>query len=194
MSTLKITVLAAVILVIVLIAVVIIVKKRSPQNQASGGSKKTSGSAAASWKSYLKLQGLVLCGFLFLGAFLGWISAFFGPVKGQITSGGKLVEYRNLDLSQHPVYEDIDTENYSSIMIVTKTTVPEKGEATLVIYGDGGTSGKGEIRRLNSVANSWSRWEQANPSKHVSISIRGSEQSGVIPATQADIIVYLMPR
>jgi hypothetical protein len=153
-----------------------------------------SASSGASWKAYLKFQGIVLCGFLFLGVSLGWVSVFFSPLKGQIKKGGKLIEYRNLDLSQHPVYEELDIENYSTITIMTKTIAPENSEAILMIYGNGGATDKNEITHLESSASSWSQWDQTNPTKHISLSIKKSERPGIIPATQADVLVYLSSR
>jgi hypothetical protein len=184
----KVTVILGIAVIAAVFATILLVRRNRGQKQ-----RKMSGvgGPSTSWKSYLKLQGLVLCGFLLLGAFIGWVSAYWGPIEGRIVTGGKLVEFRNLDLSQHSVYEDLDVENYSGITIVTKATSPEKGVATLFIYADNGRRAEMPIRELESIADSWSRWDQEHPGKHISLTLRGSQRSGVIPATQADILVYL---
>jgi hypothetical protein len=147
----------------------------------------------ASWKSYLKGQGVVLCSFLFLGISLGWISSYFHPSQGTITKGGKLIEYRHIDLTQGPFYKDLDTEHCSSVTIVTSASAPENGVGTVTIYAEDEGSHKSAITRLDTLITSWSRWEVDSPPKRLSISVTGATKTGTSSATQVELLIYLTP-
>jgi heme A synthase len=167
--------------------------RRRRANQ-SGKSMNMSDASIASWKQYLKGQGVMLCGFLILGGAVGWVSVHFGSVPGRNTNSGKLIEYRKLDLSQHEIYEEMDVEHYAAVTVMATVTQPSNGAAVVRIYGDSATGGKSEINHLDSVSGSWSRWEQTNYSTHLSLIVAGSAQPGSPPATEADVLVYLTPR
>jgi hypothetical protein len=146
------------------------------------------------WKSYLTGQGAILLGFLALGGSVAWASAYYGPLQGKVSKGGQLIEYRQLNPSEHIVYEDQNVEGYSHITVLTRTTAPQNGSATVTIYGDQNEGSKGEFMRIESVSTSWSRWDQENSNKHISLIIEPSPQKGAVSATQVDVLIYLTPK
>lgn len=148
--------------------------------------------STSTWKSYLKGQGTLLFGFLFIGGVLAAIASYFGPWEGNISKGGRLVEYRQVNPSEHVVYEEQDVENYRRIAVLARTMAPQNGSATVTIYGDLKGGGKQEVSRIESVADSWSEWTQTfNSSKHITLKITNG---GTAPgATDMDVLLYLFP-
>ena len=155
---------------------------------------KNLGPTTVAWSEYLWGQGTLLILCLLAGGGLAWLSVTYGPYPGRISKGGQLVKFENLDPSQHPVYQDVDVENYAEISVFTKTGMPANGSATVTIYLDHGLAGNLEIGRLDSEATAWSRWGQANAGKRMSLVATAPTQAGAIPATQVDILVYLSPK
>ncbi len=147
--------------------------------------------SSRAWKSYLKGQGALLFVFLLLGGGLAWLSSAYGPAQGKIWKGGQLIEFREINPSEHVVYEDIDIEKFSEITVLTKTTAPENGSATVTIYVDQNGSIDGHINSIDSVATSWSRWDRHNESKHMRLVVA---PSGATPAAKVNVLVYLSPK
>ncbi len=145
------------------------------------------------WSQYLKGQGLLLFFFLLLGSGSAWFSVRYGPYPGKI-SKGQLRTFDKLDPSQHPVYEDVDIENYTQVSVFTRIEAPANGSATLTIYLDHGDNGKLEVSNLESEAATWSRWDQTVAGKHMSLVAGPPTRSGSVSATQMDILVFLSPR
>jgi hypothetical protein len=148
--------------------------------------------STATWKSYLKGQGTLLFGFLLIGGVLATVTSYFGTWEGKTSKGGRLVEYRQLNPSEHVVYEEQDVENYRRIAVLARTMAPQNGSATVTIYGDLKGGGNQEMSRIESVADSWSEWTQPlNMSKHLTLKITNG---GTAPgATDIDVLLYLFP-
>jgi len=148
--------------------------------------------STSTWKSYLRGQGTLLFGFLFIGGVLASIASYFGPWEGKTSKDGRLVEYRQLNPSEHVVYEEQDVRNYRHITVLARTMAPHNGSATVTIYGDPAGAGKQEISRIESIADSWSQWNQPrNSSKHITLKItNGGTPPG---ATHIDVLLYLFP-
>lgn len=148
--------------------------------------------STSTWKSYLRGQGTLLFGFLFIGGVLASVTSYFGPREGKTSKGGRVIEYRQVNPSEHVVYEEQDVENYHHITVLARTMAPQNGSATVTIYGDPKGGGKQEISRIESIADSWSRWDQPqNSSKHITLKITNG---GTVPgATQIDVLLYLFP-
>jgi hypothetical protein len=153
-------------------------------------------SNSAQWRSYLKGQFLMLSMSLVLGGGLASLSAYFGPTQGKISKGVQLIEFDKLNPTDHPIYEEINVENYSTITVLTKTTAPPNGSAMVTIYADQGDAAleKSAVRHFDSVATSWSRWDQQNSSKRISLVVTPSPQPNTAAATEVQILVYLSPR
>lgn len=153
---------------------------------------KRSGTDLDTWRNYLAVQGALLAIALTLGGTVAWVGVTNGPYPGKTSTGGQLLKFENLDPSQHPVYQEVDVENYSEISVLTKTIAPANGSATLAIYlDDKGDAAKLEVGHLDSQAAGWSRWRQANSGKRMSLVVEPPTEAGVIPATQVDVLVYL---
>jgi len=150
--------------------------------------------STVAWSQYLKGQGALLFFFLFIGIGSAWLSVTYGPYPGRVSKGGQLHQFGPLDPSTHPVDQEIDVENYSQISVFTTTKSPENGSAIVTIYLDHGEGGKFEIGQLDSAAKSWSRWDQANAGKHMSLVASAPTRPGAIPATELEIVVYLSPK
>ncbi len=147
--------------------------------------------STASWKSYLGGQGSLLFGFLLLGSLLAALTSHFGPWEGKTAKGGRLVEYRQLNPSEHEVYEEQDVENFHHVTVLARTLAPQNGSATVVIYADSKGGGRQEINRIESVTDSWSRWDRQLSTKHITLKItNGGTGPG---ATQIDVLLYLFP-
>jgi len=148
--------------------------------------------STSTWKSYLKGQGTLLFGFLLIGGALATVASYFGTWEGKTSKGGRLVEYRQLNPSEHVVYEEQDVENYHRIAVLARTMAPQNGSATVTIYGDLKGGGNQEMSRIESVADSWSEWTQPlNMSKHLTLKITNG---GTAPgATGVDVLLYLFP-
>lgn len=147
--------------------------------------------STSTWKSYLTGQGTLLFGFLLMGAILAAVASYFGPSEGRISKDGRLIEYRQLNPSDHAIYEEQDVTNYRAIEVLTRTTAPQNGSAALTIYADAKGGGKQEISRMESVCDSWSRWERTNSSKHITLKLtNGGTGPG---ATSVDVLLFLFP-
>ena len=143
------------------------------------------------WK---KQQGLWLFGCLLGGALVAYASYALGPYRAQVSNGGQLKEFRQINLGDHPVFEDIDVENYARITIFTETLEPPNGTATVTIYNDQGGGRRSQMRDIESTANAWSRWDTRNSGKRISIVASAPAQPGLVAATKLDILVYLSPK
>ncbi len=152
--------------------------------------------SSVSWRLYLKGQGLMLFMFLLIGGGLASFSAYFGPVQGKVSKGVQLIEFDKLNPTEHPIYEEINVENYSNITVLTRTNAPPNGSAMVAIYADQGTAAgdKSAVKRFDSVATSWSRWDQQNSSKRISLVITPATEPNTASATEVQILVYLSPR
>ncbi len=153
-------------------------------------------SNSAQWRLYLKGQFLMLSMSLVFGGSLASLSAYFGPAQGKISKGVQLIEFDKLNPTDHPIYEEINVENYSTITVLTKTTAPPNGSALVTIYADQGdaTIEKSAVKHFDSVATSWSRWDQQNSSKRISLVVTPSTQPNTAAATEVQVLVYLTPR
>ena len=163
---------------------------------------------SVSWRQYLKdqglvlfmfllkRQGLVLFMFLLIGGGLASFSAYFGPVQGKVSKGVQLIEFDKLNPTEHPIYEEINVENYSNITVFTRTNAPPNGSAMVAIYADQRTAAadKSAVKRFDSVATSWSRWDQQNSSKRISLVVTPATEPNTASATEVQILVYLSPR
>ena len=146
------------------------------------------------WGQYLRGQGALLLFFLLVGGGFARLSVSYGPYPGRISKGGQLVKFENLDPSQHPLYQEVDVENYSEISVFTKAESPANGSAIITIYLDRGEAGQRELGHLDTEAVAWSRWDQATTGKRMSLVAAPPTGPGTIPATQLDILVYLSPK
>jgi hypothetical protein len=149
------------------------------------------------WRLYLKGQGAILFGFLFLGAALSyasWALSHYGTSRGKVSEGGQLIEFRQLNPSEHPIYEEIDVHDYPKVTLITRTVAPENGSATITVYGDQDGESKREIKRIASVGAAWARWEHENSSKHLSLIVEPAAQPTANSAMQVDVLVYLSPK
>jgi len=159
---------------------------------ASGFGPERAPASMSTWKSYLTGQGTILLGFLLAGVILALVFSYYGPWEGKTSKGGRLIEYRQVNPSEHVVYEEQDVENYRNVAVLARTTAPQNGSATITIYGDPKGGGKQEISRIESVADSWSLWTQPqNWNRHITLKVtNGGTGPG---ATQVDVLLYFFP-
>ena len=154
---------------------------------------KNVGPSTIAWSQYLKGQGALLFVSLLVGGAFAWLSVAYGPYPGRI-SKGQLLKFENLDPSQHPVYEEVDVENYSDISVFTKSEEPANGSAAVTIYLDHGEAGKLEFGHLDSGTTNWSRWDQSVAGKRLSLVAGPPTQVGGISATKMEILIFLKPK
>jgi hypothetical protein len=143
------------------------------------------------WGFYVKGQGLILSIFLILGWFAAWGSTKIGPAHGREVGQIRLIEFDSLNASERP-FREVDTKKYLRMTVFTKTVEPQNGVATVTMYSDrDGVSGKSEVRRLASVADSWTRWDQPVSGQHVSFIVAPSTELNASTASHVRIMVYL---
>jgi hypothetical protein len=145
------------------------------------------------WTFYLKGQGALLFVFLLLGGAVAWLGSQ-GPPKASVREHGKLVEFRQLDPSQEPIFEDVDVENFEEITVITKTTAPPNGSATVTLFPESSGAANGQSQRIESHPGDWSRWDQQNSGKRLSFMVAPSARPGSVPANQMDVLIYLTPQ
>lgn len=145
--------------------------------------------STSSWKSYIGGQGTLLFGFLAIGVVLAWISSYFGSHPSRITRG-KLVTYR-VDPSKGVLIEEQDTQNYQHITVLAQASEPQDGSATITMYGQSTSGGKSEIGRIETATGEWTRWDEQNSSKHLTVTI--ATGAGAKPATVVEVFVFLSP-
>ena len=136
-------------------------------------------------------RGTLLSGFLLLGGLVASVTSYFGPWAGTSLKGGRLIEYAELNPSEHAIYEEQNIENYRYITVLARTRAPDKGSATVTIYGDSKWVGKQEIGRIEAVADSWSRWDEQNSGKLITLRITNAGLAS--GATRVDVLLYLFP-
>jgi hypothetical protein len=151
------------------------------------------GDSGATWRAYFRGQGTVLSLSLLAGIALSWGSwAYSGYAPGAAEElGGSLVEYRDLDPSEHPVYEEIDAKAYRHVTIFTRTSAPENAEATVTVFDDQDGKTKGEIQHLHSPAGAWSRWRHENANRNLSVVIESATSASTPKASKVDLLIYL---
>src|ERR1700694_5824772 len=114
---------------------------------------------ASTWRLYLRGQGTVLFLFLLGGGALSWGSwalARYEPGISGTEEGGQLIEFRDVNPSEHPVYEEVEAKSYRRITVMTRTTAPEYASATVTLYDDQDEKNRSEIKRIDSAAPAWS--------------------------------------
>jgi len=154
-----------------------------------GGRKTTS---TATWRSYLKDQGILLFVFLSSGGLLASIFSYFGPEGGDTSKGGQLFEYHQLNPTERVIYEEQDVEAYHHITVLARTMAPQNSSAIVAIYGDPKGETERKISQIEAVANSWSRWDQKkNSCKRITLKIANS--GSLTGATQVDVLLYVFP-
>ena len=158
-----------------------------------------------SWKSYMSVQWVFLIVSLGLGYGLAWGAVRFGPIRSERPqTGGVLMEPRRIELTeQRPVYTShLSLENSSRVTVLTRT-VPrrdsegketgESGAATVTIQRS--NEGRGEeIRRINSVGQSWSRWEEDNPKGEMGVIVEPASGVGAAQLPVVELIIYTTPK
>lgn len=127
-----------------------------------------------------------------VGGLVAFVADLFGPSSGDKSTGGRVVEYPNLNPSEHVIYEEEDIQQYKRVIVSARTIMPQNGSATVVIYGDPIGGKAQEINQLEAAANSWSQWEQKRSlNKHLTLKIINGPQPG---ATNVDVFLYLYPQ
>jgi hypothetical protein len=149
---------------------------------------------AKTWREYLRGQGTLVFLALFVGAALSWGTWAFEHYElgtSDAEKGGRLAEFRDVDPSEHPVYEEIQAKGYRRITVMTRTTAPENASATVTLYGDQDGIIKSEIKRIVSVASGWTRWDHQNEDRNISLVIESANQAGGSKTTKVDVLIYL---
>lgn len=149
---------------------------------------------ARTWREYLRGQGTLLFLSLFVGAAISWGTwavEHYELGTSEAEKGGRLAEFRDVDPSEHPVYEEIQAKGYRSITVMTRTTAPENASATVTLYGDQDGIIKSEIKRIDSVASGWTRWDHQNQDRNISLVIESANQAGGSKTTKMDVLIYL---
>jgi glycerate kinase len=141
-------------------------------------------------------QGTLLSLALVAGILLSWGSwaiARYLPGSSTIAAGGNLTEFRSLDPSEHPVYEQVAAKAFRHITILTKTAAPEGSSATITVFDDQDGDRKSQIQQLSSASATWTRWDHQNANRDISLVVESSATSGAPKATNVEVLIYLSP-
>lgn len=145
--------------------------------------------SALSWQSYLRDQGTLLFAFLLLGSGLGWLSIHFGGPPIDTTDGLKLVEYRQISIGEHPVYEDLNLDGYRHISVYARALEPAGSRIVVSVIPDATRPGHARIAVFESADSSWSRFDESVNAMHLTIIVANTETG--VKASQADLLVFL---
>lgn len=156
--------------------------------------RKGSGSSLwQAWRAYVLGQGLVLFTYLLIGIALAGIGSYFGPLIGKVETGGKLIEYRHVDLTKGPVVKEYqDVANFSHMTVFTKTITPDNSMAMVTILGVPRIGTGPDAKRIES-SSTWSRWDQQSNYSGIRVVAEPAAQAGATGASQVDILVYVDP-
>lgn len=153
------------------------------------------------WKSYVRLQGIILFSFLLAGgglaslpAGLTYFTNIIAPPKGTSARGLAVVEYRELDPSPGTVVKDyIGLNNVSGITMLTRVSEPKNGSAVVMLEGFNDRTGATELKRFESLSASWLRWEQKNTFTKVRVHVEPPAGEGTTSATKVDVLLFFNP-
>lgn len=104
-------------------------------------------------------QTVVLFFFLVLGAGVARFGAYYGSPPISSKSGGKLVEYRNLEL-RNAVIKHEDVKGFSQLSLFARIIEPQDASANVVVYGLKDDGSASEIQRINRVSSTWTSFDQ----------------------------------
>lgn len=147
--------------------------------------------SAITWQSFLRGQGTILAGFLLFGAALGWLSLrFLGDETIRRTDQIKLMEYRQVNLSGQPAYEELDASGYTRLSIYARATAPQASTVSIRVIADDYKPGTQASTVFQVGDAGWSRLDEPITTQHLTFII-GDAAAGATKATQADVLVYL---
>lgn len=141
------------------------------------------------WMPFLRGQGAILFGFLVMGGALGWLSTIYGLGGSQVTTDGKLIEFRQVDIGEHPVYEEIDVEGYHHLSAFATALAPPASKISIRVIPHESQSG-GQGVAFESGDSSWTKLEETISAKRVTMVIEGL-QPVAAKSGKADVIVFL---
>lgn len=144
---------------------------------------------ADTWKSYLRGQGLILFGFLIVGSLLGLLSFRLGPSIPRVVADGELIEIRDVDPSQQPVFEEREMGSYTHLMLLARTTAPENGGAAITLYGQEAGGSWGLMQRMQAISR-WSKMERGSFPRRLVIVVDRPAGGTSIAATRVDVLLY----
>ncbi len=145
--------------------------------------------SVVTWLPFLRGQGTILLVFLLLGAGLGWISLKFGQSAPGSAVDGKLVEFRQIDLGGHTVYEELDVEGFSHLSVFATALQPKASRINVLILPNDGQTVDRSVS-FESGDSTWSRLDEPVSSKRVTLAIRSLQPDATKPS-QADVLVFL---
>jgi len=115
----------------------------------------------------------------------------YGSVEGQVAIEGKLIEYRGVNIAEHPAYEEIDATGYGRISVFTKVLLPPASKVNIRVIPD--ESKPEERMSFQGTDSSWMRMEERVSTKHLTLVIENAE-AGAAKAGQVDVLVFLGKR
>jgi len=151
------------------------------------------GASALTWQSYVRGQGVVLSAFLFAGVIVGVVCNWFAPIKNQVDSDIKLIEFRQVTMGEGPTYEALETHGYGRVTVLAKALSPASSTVRVKLVPEAPNAAASGGTVLDGSYSSWSRLEAHFSEDHL-ILIIGDKAPGLTRATQADILIVLATR
>lgn len=137
---------------------------------------------------------IALGAFLALGIAAGALAGGLRDQGNRPVSGGRLIEFRDLNPSTGVAVRDIsEVAGYGRVTLLTRAAAPENSSATVTVYGVRDEGAAPEIMRVESASAAWSRWEREVTYSRIRILVE-PPSPGAVAATQVEALVYLSPR
>lgn len=138
--------------------------------------------------------GFLLVLSMLLGALIAEGGLLVGAPPSQVRRGGRLVEYRGLNLDGTPIVKGYVNMGRSFMLTAfTRVISPTNSLAIVTIYGS--QNGKSDIvlQRIDSRDSSWARWAYRVPYPRIRVKVEDPPPGGATPATRVDVLLYLGP-
>jgi hypothetical protein len=139
-------------------------------------------------------QFLFLLLFLLLGVGVARLGLSYGPSIIRLKVGGKLIEYRKLELVGGSIVKRENVKDFAEFSVLTKTMEPENAFAKLVVYGIRDNGSAVEIQRLDSVSSSWTSCDQQISYSAIEIRIDSQSQVNETPQPSPSPIESVNPK
>src|ERR1700733_7451351 len=128
-----------------------------------------------SWESYLRGQGAIIVGFLFLGVVFGWVSIYLAHPQEELTRDIRVTEFRQVSIGDRPEYEDLDIDGYRRVTVYAKALTPVGSSVGIRVLTDANQPAGLHAAAFTGNDAAWSRLETTVSGKRLTLMIGAGE-------------------
>ena len=132
------------------------------------------------WMLFVTLAG---------GAFLASASNAYAPIAPHASRGGQVIRRQLAVATGMVATEHFDIRDYADFSVLTKTGTPGVS-ATIAISRTGKDADRSTVNRIQSVYDSWTRWDEANSYTDLRVLVEPATPAPAAPVT-VDLLIYL---